>query len=155
MKSFWKNSAGISARLAAAPKLLVTLDFDGTLSALAQTPSQARLEPRFREALRALAAAPGVSVFILSGRTLKDVRGLAGLRNLYYGGNHGIEINGPGSPGATPVRLRRAGWCPRSLTEYAKNSLQLLACWWRIKCFRPACITAIWPRRPGGPSWAE
>jgi len=96
MRSFWKNSAAISARLAAAPKLLVTLDFDGTLSALANTPEQARLDPELKAALKALAAAPGVSVFILSGRTLKNVRGLVGLRDLYYGGNHGIEIKGPG-----------------------------------------------------------
>jgi len=96
MKLFWKHSSGISARLSAAPKLLVTLDFDGTLAALAETPLRARLKPVFKTALRALAAAPGVSVFILSGRALKDVRSLVGLRNLYYGGNHGIEIQGPG-----------------------------------------------------------
>lgn len=96
MRSFWKDSAGISARLAAAPQLLVTLDFDGTLSALADTPEQARLEPELKAALRELAAAKGVSVFILSGRALKSVRALVRLRNLYYGGNHGIEIKGPG-----------------------------------------------------------
>ncbi|MBI4350094.1 MAG: trehalose-phosphatase [Elusimicrobia bacterium] len=96
MKSFWKNSAAVSARLAAAPKLLVTLDFDGTLSALANSPGLARLEPELKPALKALASAPGVSVFILSGRALKSVRALVGLRSLYYGGNHGIEIEGPG-----------------------------------------------------------
>ncbi|MDD2806278.1 MAG: trehalose-phosphatase [Elusimicrobiales bacterium] len=96
MKSFWKYSDSLSARLAAAPGLLVTLDFDGTLAALAETPGQARLEPEFRSALKKLAAAPGVSVFILSGRALPGVRRLVGLRGLYYGGNHGIEIKGPG-----------------------------------------------------------
>lgn len=96
MRSFWKDSDVISARLAAAPRLLVTLDFDGTLSALAETPGQARLEPALRAALKALAAAPGVAVFILSGRALESVRKLVGLRGLYYGGNHGIEIKGPG-----------------------------------------------------------
>lgn len=113
MKSFWKNSEAISARLAAASALLVTLDFDGTLSALANTPEQARLEPELKAALKALAAAPGVSVFILSGRTLKSVRGLVGLRNLYYGGNHGIEIKGPGfawrDAGALETRSLVAG----------------------------------------------
>lgn len=96
MKNFWKRSADISARLAAAPKLLVTLDFDGTLSALAETPAQARLRPEFKAALKALAARPGVSVFILSGRALSGVRSLVNLRDIYYGGNHGIEIKGPG-----------------------------------------------------------
>lgn len=96
MKSFWKNASAVSARLAAAPALLVTLDFDGTLAALAETPGQARLEPAFRFALRELAALPEVSVFILSGRALRSVRRLVGLKDLYYGGNHGIEIKGPG-----------------------------------------------------------
>ncbi|HBA61324.1 MAG TPA: trehalose-phosphatase [Elusimicrobia bacterium] len=96
MKDFWKNSSAVSARLAAARGLLVTLDFDGTLAALAETPGQARLKPEFKTALKALAAAPGVSVFILSGRALASVRGLVGLRDLYYGGNHGIELVGPG-----------------------------------------------------------
>ena len=96
MKSFWKNAGPVAARLAAAPGLLLTLDFDGTLAALAETPGQARLTPDFRTALKKLAAAPGVAVFILSGRTLQSVRRLVGLRGLYYGGNHGIEIKGPG-----------------------------------------------------------
>ena len=96
MKSFWKNSDEVSSRLASAPGLLVTLDFDGTLAALAEAPGQARLKPEFKAALKDLTASPGVSVFILSGRALKSVRRLVGLKNLYYGGNHGIEIKGPG-----------------------------------------------------------
>jgi len=108
MKPFWKNSDTISNRLASATGLLVTLDFDGTLAALAETPDQARLKPEFKSSLKALAALYGVSVFILSGRTLESVRRLVGLRNLYYGGNHGIEIKGPGfawrDAGAAKVR---------------------------------------------------
>ncbi|OGS08216.1 MAG: trehalose-phosphatase [Elusimicrobia bacterium RIFOXYA12_FULL_51_18] len=96
MKPFWKNSDEVGNRIASAPGLLVTLDFDGTLAALAETPGQAMLKPEFKKALRALAALPGVSVFILSGRAIESVRKLVGLRNLYYGGNHGIEIKGPG-----------------------------------------------------------
>jgi trehalose-phosphatase len=94
MKPFWKHAAAASARLAAG-RLLVTLDFDGTLAALAETPGQASLRPEFRAALRELAARPGVSVFILSGRALPNVRRLVGLKGLYYGGNHGMEIAGP------------------------------------------------------------
>ncbi|OGS14347.1 MAG: trehalose-phosphatase [Elusimicrobia bacterium RIFOXYA2_FULL_58_8] len=96
MKSFWKNSEALSARLAASSKLLVTLDFDGTLAALAETPGQARLEPALRCVLTALAVCPGVFVFILSGRALPGLRRLVGLSGLYYGGNHGMEIKGPG-----------------------------------------------------------
>ncbi len=95
MKPFWKDSASLAKKLSA-PRLLLTLDFDGTLAALAETPGAARLRPEFRAALKRLAAAPGVSVFILSGRAMPEVRALVGLKSLYYGGNHGIEVRGPG-----------------------------------------------------------
>lgn len=96
MRAFWKYSAAVTARLASAKSLLVVLDFDGTLAALAEMPGLAHLKPEFKTALRSLASAPGVSVFILSGRALEDVRRLVDLQNLYYGGNHGMEIKGPG-----------------------------------------------------------
>ncbi|PIU20152.1 MAG: trehalose-phosphatase [Elusimicrobia bacterium CG08_land_8_20_14_0_20_59_10] len=95
MRAFWKNSAAAAARLRSG-RLLVTLDFDGTLAALAKTPGKARLKPQFRSALKTLAGQRGVYVFILSGRELRNVRRLVGLKSLYYGGNHGIEIQGPG-----------------------------------------------------------
>jgi len=108
MKAFWKNSAEVSARLTAAPELLVTLDFDGTLAALAETPGRAKLEPEYKAALKVLAGLPGISVFILSGRALESVRSLVGLKKLYYGGNHGIEIKGPGFAwrDATAAKMR-------------------------------------------------
>lgn len=95
MRSFWTHSAEAAGRLARG-RLLVTLDFDGTLAALAETPDQARLEPEYRAALKALCASPGVGLFILSGRALRPLRRLVGLRGLYYGGNHGAELAGPG-----------------------------------------------------------
>lgn len=95
MKAFWKNSAAAAAKLRSG-RLLVTLDFDGTLVALAGTPGRARLQPQFRSALKKLAGKRGVFVFILSGRELRNVRSLVGLKGLYYGGNHGLEIKGPG-----------------------------------------------------------
>ncbi|PKM97850.1 MAG: trehalose-phosphatase [Elusimicrobia bacterium HGW-Elusimicrobia-3] len=111
MRAFWKHAQEIAGWLAAG-RLLVTLDFDGTLAALAETPGQARLRPEFRAALRALAARPGVGVFILSGRALPNVRRLVGIPGLYYGGNHGMEIQGPGlawrDAGAARVRRRLA-----------------------------------------------
>jgi len=111
VRSFWKHAPEMAGRLAAG-RLLVTLDFDGTLAALAETPGQARLRPEYKAALRELAARPGVSLFILSGRALANVRRLVGLPRLYYGGNHGIEIKGPGlawrDAGAARARRRLA-----------------------------------------------
>ncbi len=107
MKPFWKHAPEIAARLAGG-RLLVTLDFDGTLAALAETPRLARLKPEFRSALKRLAACPGVEVFILSGRALPDLRGMVGLAGLYYGGNHGAELRGPGLRRRYPAAVRAA-----------------------------------------------
>ncbi len=94
MPGFWKHTGEIAARLAARP-LLVTLDFDGTLAALAETPDKARLTPEYRTALKALVKLPGIKVFILSGRALPNLKKVVGIPGIYYGGNHGMELEGP------------------------------------------------------------
>lgn len=76
--------------------LFVGLDFDGTLSPIVQRPEDARLLPAAVVALRRLEARPDTHVAIVSGRGLSDVRDRVGLDGLYYAGNHGLEIEGPG-----------------------------------------------------------
>lgn len=77
-------------------RLLVALDFDGTLAELADTPRQAALSARTRRLLEALNRRRDTTVAILSGRALSDVKELVGLPQAYYAGNHGLEIEGPG-----------------------------------------------------------
>lgn len=74
--------------------LLLAFDFDGTLSPLADHPNQARLSSSARRHLRVLAQCH--RVVVLSGRALKDVRYKVGIPSIVYGGNHGVEISGPG-----------------------------------------------------------
>ncbi len=77
-------------------KVLLLLDFDGTLAALARRSAAARLTGEIRGLLVALQALPHVGVAVLSGRSLRDLRSRVDLPALYYGGNHGLEIAGPG-----------------------------------------------------------
>jgi trehalose-phosphatase len=76
--------------------LLVVSDFDGALVPLVADPSEARLPPQVREDLRTLATTDGVTVAVLSGRGLDDLRGRVGLSSVVYGGCHGLEMAGPG-----------------------------------------------------------
>lgn len=76
--------------------MLVALDFDGTLSPIIARPEEASLLVAVEGPLRRLAARPDTVVAIVSGRGLADVRGRVGLERLYYAGNHGFEIEGPG-----------------------------------------------------------
>ena len=72
-------------------KLIVFLDYDGTLTPIVERPEDAVLSERMRETLKNLADI--CTVGILSGRGLEDVQKLVDLDSLIYGGSHGFEIS--------------------------------------------------------------
>ena len=71
------------------------LDYDGTLTELKNKPSLAKLDKDVRVILKTLAGLSRVKVFIISGRSLADVKKLVKIPTLNYIGNHGIELKGP------------------------------------------------------------
>lgn len=70
------------------------LDYDGTLTPLVARPEQADLCGRMRRLLERLAER--LTIAVVSGRGLADVRTRVGLDRLFYAGSHGYEIDGPG-----------------------------------------------------------
>ena len=100
----------ISGKINRAKKIIFFLDYDGTLVPIQKKPSLARLDKNTRELLKRLSKKSWAKVFIISGRSLKDIKNLVGLKALYYIGNHGIELEGPGIRYINPKarRLRRA-----------------------------------------------
>ncbi|HSJ07432.1 MAG TPA: trehalose-phosphatase [Longimicrobiales bacterium] len=87
---------GVRAARAAAGHLLVGLDFDGTLAPIVPLPQDAVLPPATRPVLERLAARPDTQVALVSGRGLADLVERVGMPGLFYAGNHGLEIEGPG-----------------------------------------------------------
>lgn len=79
--------------LASTPRLLVALDFDGTLAPVVDDPEKARATPEARAAVERLIALPDTRVALVSGRALKDLEQVApfGDRVLLVG-SHGIEL---------------------------------------------------------------
>jgi trehalose 6-phosphate phosphatase len=73
--------------------LVLLLDFDGTLAPIASLPELAEMPDTTRHALERLMARPGVTVAVVSGRALADVRERAAIPGIAYAGNHGMEIN--------------------------------------------------------------
>ncbi len=69
-------------------------DYDGTLTPIVQRPEDALIPSDVRDLLKRLAAVCPVGV--VSGRALDDVKGMVGVDGIYYAGNHGFEIEGPG-----------------------------------------------------------
>jgi trehalose 6-phosphate phosphatase len=84
------------AALAGRRPLLVASDYDGVLARLRGEPSAAVPEPGVAEVLGRLAAVPGVTVAVVSGRGVEDLRTTSGLSGPFrWVGSHGAEFDGP------------------------------------------------------------
>jgi trehalose-phosphatase len=78
--------------IAATHRLLVVVDFDGTLAPIVEDPSEARPLPGAVEALGVLAALPRTHVAVVSGRSLQDLVDRAELpASVRLVGSHGME----------------------------------------------------------------
>lgn len=86
--------------------MLVALDYDGTLLPIAPRPEAAVLPEETRRLVARLAARPDTDVAVISGRGLEDIRSRVGLEGVYYAGNHGLELSGPGLEWVHPDALR-------------------------------------------------
>ncbi|MDP3208011.1 MAG: trehalose-phosphatase [Rhodoglobus sp.] len=95
---------GALRELARTKRLLVALDFDGTLAPEVDEPEMARALPEAREAVLRLLAMPNTRVALVSGRALASLEVVADLPDTaLLVGSHGIEIRLDASAG--PVGL--------------------------------------------------
>lgn len=79
--------------LAATPRLLVALDFDGVLAPIVDDPAAARPTPEARRAVERLSALPTTRVAMVSGRSLRDLERVSGFDDrVLLVGSHGIEL---------------------------------------------------------------
>jgi trehalose-phosphatase len=74
-------------------RLVVCLDYDGTLTPIVAHPDQAVMSKDMRRTVEALGEL--CTVAIISGRDVENVRSLVGLPDIYYAGSHGFDIVGP------------------------------------------------------------
>jgi len=74
-------------------QLAFFLDYDGTLTPIVETPSEAKLSEEARSVVRALSTRYPTA--IVSGRARATAQGLVQLHGLYYAGSHGFDILGP------------------------------------------------------------
>lgn len=94
------------------PRILLGVDFDGTLAPFVTDPVQARAVPGAMEALRSAAALPGVTVAVVSGRdvaTLAQLTEVTADEPIVLVGSHGAESSSPaaidasGTPSDAPL----------------------------------------------------
>lgn len=80
--------------LARTPRLLVAVDYDGTLAPIVSDPARAWPLPAAVDALRSLALLPATTAAVISGRALRDLVPLAGLPpEVHLVGSHGSEFD--------------------------------------------------------------
>jgi len=97
----------IGEALQKANRILIASDFDGTLCPIAADPSKVFLTEAVLDTLRHVRQCERVTLTVISGRHLPDVRRRVPL-DLIFAGNHGLEIADPGycisHPAATRLR---------------------------------------------------
>lgn len=71
-------------------------DIDGTLAPIVPDPEDAAVPAGTRDLLRALAGRFGL-VACVTGRRALEARGIVGVEELVYSGNHGLELLRPGA----------------------------------------------------------
>lgn len=91
----WRNWTALAQQLAAAHRVVLCSDFDGTLAPIVRHPARARLPAATRRALGRLGRRRRLTVCLVSGRSLAELRRRVGLAGVYYIGSHGWEWAGP------------------------------------------------------------
>ncbi|XP_020961963.1 probable trehalose-phosphate phosphatase C isoform X2 [Arachis ipaensis] len=74
-------------------RIIVFLDYDGTLSPIVNDPDRAFMSDEMRAAVREVATY--FPTAIISGRSREKVKDFVKLNNLYYAGSHGMDIMAP------------------------------------------------------------
>jgi len=91
-----RSWSALERRLKGLRRFVLLLDYDGTLTPIVERPEQAKLSASMRKVLERAAGLSGVTLGVVSGRSLADVRAMVGLEGVVYVGNHGCEIAGNG-----------------------------------------------------------
>lgn len=113
MEWLWAQRLQVEERIRGAGHILLLLDYDGTLTPIVPLPKQATLSLSTRALLQRLSCSPCMSVALISGRALNELRQLVGLRTVIYVGNHGLEIwrEGRRTGVLVPRSFRKAVGC--------------------------------------------
>ncbi len=122
MKPLWLSWPTLRKQIAQTDNLLLLLDYDGTLTPIYEHPSKAHLPSPAARILQELTRQPGIWIALVSGRSLRDLTKMVGLRQLCYVGNHGLEVKGPKLRYVNPVAQRSR----RILNRIAKELTAVL-----------------------------
>ena len=107
--SLMADWARVAAQIQSSGRVVVILDFDGTIVNIAPLPGQVRLSPAARRVLRRLGRHPRVTLVVISGRRRAELQRYIGLPGIRYFGLYGWECRGHSPlPSSALIALRSA-----------------------------------------------
>ncbi|MFC1709749.1 trehalose-phosphatase [Candidatus Omnitrophota bacterium] len=95
MKYLFDHQKDFLRRFNKAKAIFLFFDYDGTLTPIVKKPEWATLPKVNKRVIKKLIKKKWSSVVVVSGRALKDVKKLVGIKGITYAGNHGLELEGP------------------------------------------------------------
>lgn len=98
--------ASVIEKQIAKKPIFLGLDFDGTLAPIVRDPKNARMPQPIKVILKKLSKRKDVTVVIVSGRSISQLKRLTGLRNYNFIGNHGFEMQFEGKE-SSPKSVNR------------------------------------------------
>lgn len=114
----------VARQLRRARHVALFTDFDGTLTPIRRDPEAARLVPRMRELLEKLTKS-GITLGVVSGRKVADLRRRVRLKHIWYGGAHGLFLLDPQGRShslATAEQKARIGRATRLLAKHIRGA---------------------------------
>ncbi len=112
------NDPDIFKAILSTRQIALFLDYDGTLAPIVEKPELAVLSFKTRKILEELAQREDFNVFVISGRSMADIKNLVRIDKIVYIGNHGFEIEGVNIDSESPPFLRF-----REILEYLKREI--------------------------------
>src|SRR4030067_3212226 len=84
----------------------IFLDYDGVLAPITDIPCQVVIPKETKHILRRLVDKSNLTLAIVSGRSIKNIKGMVKIKNIIYAGNHGLEVGDLQTSCEIPVSLR-------------------------------------------------
>ena len=103
MKPLFSNLRHILPRIKKSDRILLFLDYDGTLTPIVKRPGDAILSKRARATLKALSNNKKAVISVVTGRVLCQIKKLIRLKGIYYAGCHGLEFKKRNKGSMQPV----------------------------------------------------
>ncbi len=107
-RHLFESWSHVERRLRGASRWLLLLDFDGTLVPLIDNPNGVHLDASVRRILAFLTRKRGLSIYIMSGRRLADLRRHVRVSGIHLLGLHGWESRGATLPPSQKQVLHEA-----------------------------------------------